>query len=977
MMQVLSSTFCRVMAGSLVLLICLSLPLNTLAQTWDWRQMESVTKQQKSRGVKILDTVRNSVKVRQKALEDEARKDDFFYYGTKSTNPQIRGEVETERQRLLVLVNGWSRAGEKEILAIKTNELNQVMTQSTAVAHYNGLDVIKLTKLYELGKDVIAGTLFELPDSTHPDDTLMYEKLKRRYMNKQMESIKIPKNESTMQAASRGATTGMKGTPVAPIVDALEVVFNDYFDTATDREIEIAEFMAKKNEYRVLLFKRVTLAYLRSLLASGEKLPYCAAEGKTLSFTKIGNRKFPVVGCPDLSLKHLRDYVNAIRTLQSAESDVFMAHARMVITEQQLGVDSASVLPLVGDAIDWYGLAYGLYAHEDFSGHCLTRLDYGIQFMAALLPQVTPTMIDGWLKRFPKGRLARFFTNMSELTEAATYANGRRVVVGVHSGLTDLSGGVVGKISEHNDLIADLAERWGVSRENMENFAGTLRRWVDEVEALEVKAAREAAKKAAKEAEELFMNETFTAAISEMRKLKLIKEMEPEYYETALKEAEETLRKNLLSYQPRNPEDVIRQSGMVPSHAEAIMEYLRRVKAGTAPDLDPEEIGLIYRAVNPKAAELMEQFGVHTKGMDIKGKSADWGAHEGFVPVDQNFSKLGNPNKRVSGNLSAEDAAKVREFHEKVEKFLKEKGDEAHLFKVELKLEGKPVKVVRDVKSGQEITVFYDPNTKTYLDKDLNPINRSSIDTTNERAMEVLAYPDKNGVPRPLTADYDLLAFGFTKDLEAPSFNPNTGFIGSKEKTVVAGSNQVVNELTPYDGNVSHHGAEYYNPYTPGAMEEDEFTLAFDLDMGYVGIKRCDRPCMIQWCKTTGHCTRYGFPKIPICNMKSPRAPCIAVDNNRLLKDYMHYQRIKKQAGYFPNKNWGWGEYNPLGGWSMVEFMEEEVTPGAIVKLGERLLTQSKNRLKRKAADFLGNAFEYASECPHGKRASDFIEESN
>jgi hypothetical protein len=936
-----------------VLFLTLIFPVSGFSQNRDFqtfhRTWKEDKKKQQEKSVKILDAVRSSVKFRQKQLEDEAKKEDNFFYSQKVTNPDIAGNVEARRIALLKIVDTWATAGKEAILSLETKDINKVLGEAAAIGYYNGLDVIKLTRLYELGKDVIRGSYFELPDSTHPDDDYSYERIKK----------------DAVEGAIDASIPGVLGT-----------YFSGMFTAAEKREIEISEFMAKKQEYRVVLFKKITLAYIRALLASGDALPPCDVKSKKVKLRKVDGRDFPVVGCPDPVIEQLRRYVNAIRDLQSAETDTFMFHAKMVIAEQQLAVDAVNMIPVVGDAIDWYSLAYGLWAHEDFSGHCLSYLDYGFQFMGAVLPVVTPKMLSSWVSRNPEGAVARFLANTSEIVEAMNFVNARRVALGVGAGAAELSGMAIGKASHYNDLLANFAERWGVTRDDMQRFSKQILDWLDNVEELEsdaaIKAAKTAAAKATKEAETVFMTDTFQSAVSDIQKLKKIKEEAPEFFERALKESDETMKLNLLYYQPSDP---VNQAGLVPEHGAAIMDYIKKVRDGLADGMEPEDIALIYRAVNPKSAELIGKFGFHTKGMDIKGKSADWGAHDGFIPVDQNFSKLANPNKRIEGKLPQEDVDKIKAFHEKVKKFLKEKGDDSRLFQVALEIEGRPVKIVKDVNSGREITAFFDPQTRHYLDENEMPLPRGSLDTTDERPLMVLAYPDKNGKPRALTADYDLLAFGFSKDLEAPSYNPNTGFIAPKEKTVVAGTNKAIQDMTSYDGNVSHHGGEYYNPYTPGALEEDQLVLAIDLKHEFLAIKRCDQACMTQWCKTTGFCRKFGFPKVPVCDM-TPVPPCIAVDVNRLLKDYMHNMRMKG-VGLFPNWNWGWGDYNLLGGWTMVSFMEEKVPPTYFQqasKYAQETLEQSAGAIQKRAFSAFLGAAQPALECPDGKRASDYIE---
>ncbi|MDY7575431.1 anthrax toxin-like adenylyl cyclase domain-containing protein [Actimicrobium sp. CCI2.3] len=62
-----------------------------------------------------------------------------------------------------------------------------------------------------------------------------------------------------------------------------------------------------------------------------------------------------------------------------------------------------------------------------------------------------------------------------------------------------------------------------------------------------------------------------------------------------------------------------------------------------------------FRPVNPLATQLLEQ-GYPTKGLTIKGKSADWGPMAGFIPVLQELSKIAGKTKvikKANGEINA------------------------------------------------------------------------------------------------------------------------------------------------------------------------------------------------------------------------------------------------------------------------------------------------------------------------------------
>ncbi len=77
-------------------------------------------------------------------------------------------------------------------------------------------------------------------------------------------------------------------------------------------------------------------------------------------------------------------------------------------------------------------------------------------------------------------------------------------------------------------------------------------------------------------------------------------------------------------------------SGLVFSHADAIQEVTMR-----------EKVIIITRPVNPDSTPLIRS-GEATKGMNVKGKSSNWGPQKGYIPADQTYSKLwGKPVKEI------------------------------------------------------------------------------------------------------------------------------------------------------------------------------------------------------------------------------------------------------------------------------------------------------------------------------------------
>lgn len=264
-------------------------------------------------------------------------------------------------------------------------------------------------------------------------------------------------------------------------------------------------------------------------------------------------------------------------------------------------------------------------------------------------------------------------------------------------------------------------------------------------------------------------------------------------------------------------------SGMVPSHAYAFAEV--------AAD---NNVVVLARPVNPDATTLILQ-NAATKGMNLKGKSSNWGPQKGYIPVNQKYSKLWD----LYGDNTTERDKQIGKFSEKTTK----------------QLENSPDQVVKRL-----LTISYsgcqEPNYKVFYDKQVSDAKQSiylvaeedsgysvskwqengnpdcpkeaaqsMTDVSHLDSMHVMANPDPNlanedGNPRFYTADYDLLAIGFyDRALEnyqddpyyvetLTNFDPEKGFITPKQLELLDDLNEAVKETGYEGGNVSHHGPE-------------------------------------------------------------------------------------------------------------------------------------------------------------------------
>jgi hypothetical protein len=270
-------------------------------------------------------------------------------------------------------------------------------------------------------------------------------------------------------------------------------------------------------------------------------------------------------------------------------------------------------------------------------------------------------------------------------------------------------------------------------------------------------------------------------------------------------------------------------SGMVPDHA---MAWARVA--------DSANVIILNRPVNPDATPLIYE-NASTKGMNLKGKSSDWGPQKGLIPVNQRFSKL------WSLYSEPELSTIVKKFNEKVESLFSSGSNEVFKRQLEKSYSCPELNASRNFKAwitpeGSDATaeirfsavdnsdIIYEWSADK-KDNDcplmpcVNYCNSSELDT-----FFVLANPDSaiaannNGIAPVYTADYDLLAMGFfdaalfnnpNYAYERPSYIPpevffdcDKGIMFPNQVELLDVLNRSVKELGYKGGNVAHHGPE-------------------------------------------------------------------------------------------------------------------------------------------------------------------------
>lgn len=266
-------------------------------------------------------------------------------------------------------------------------------------------------------------------------------------------------------------------------------------------------------------------------------------------------------------------------------------------------------------------------------------------------------------------------------------------------------------------------------------------------------------------------------------------------------------------------DEAIARSGIVPSHARNFATLMKSRK----------DVVVLFRPVNKDATALIER-GAATKGMPIKGKSANWGPQKGYLPAEQRYSKLWRSKK-----TPAERDQDIKDYNEKVKQsvdvdkvaelrdlFIEfgEPGQggpryDVFCLKTEHRGENAETEVFLRDQAGQ----FFDWRTDgSDFSYDKTPSKPVAVDPGRIDPFVVLADPVSK---RFFTADYDLLAVGFHPSRGPPSDlpaepDPETGFINEEQKQLLVELNAAAKAAGYDGGNICHHGPENQYPASPG-----------------------------------------------------------------------------------------------------------------------------------------------------------------
>ena len=776
------------------------------------------------------------------------------YFRDPEVSQRVVADVEGARRRLQKEVEFWARGSSN---FAEVDELNKAVAEAIVIAEISGLDVAQLTTIHNATKEVIRDAEFEIVG-------------------------RPPPNEDTDW-----------GT-----------YFKGLFRYALGMERQIEAYRAKLMEYRLGLYKKTTVAYIRALISTYDEPPACGLDVGAIGKTEVDGIAVGALGCPDPVIDNLRAYGDAIRTIQSADVDVALSQVEQLVKQQQLVADVLMIVPLVGEAIDFYQVTSG----ETLAGRTLSVGERAFISIFVTIPLVGPRAAP-YVKKYLGQAIRRSPRVAIYLYEFTMVLQGH--MRSVEDMLAGAGGIAPARVSNW------VAREWGTTLDGLRKMQEHLAIYYLPSGEMSMSLSRELAERSlggrARVLATIQQRNLMNKALRDVATDRIwMLDAPPEILRRAREASDELMSRILLRSMPASQTEIIARSGIVDSHALALLEVASR----------RNEL-LLMRPVNPHAGTLMETLGAGTKNMGIKSKSASRGVIAGALPVDQSLNKVGSElddlyQRKLAGTLAPDEAAnfsrRVQELEEglaKGEKAVAKCLDDpncakAATFKVKLAGEERvvmsvKVDVVVDGKTVQK-TVMVIPDGNRLLD----PSTGKVLDITPvsaPRPVRVLVDPRTGKI---LTADYDVLNFGQKGRHSSPTFNKNTGFITESQQRTIREANEAVRRRGYKGGDVIHHGAEQNFLLSPGV---DYPITAIDGGARRIfQIDACDANCMARWCEVAKACN-----PVDLCS-RLRKPGCIAIDKDRLLKDYFHSRRLKSY-NLDPNPVWNWGNYNGEGGW--------------------------------------------------------------
>ncbi|PHQ92807.1 MAG: hypothetical protein COB42_00265 [Sulfurimonas sp.] len=497
----------------------------------------------------------------------------------------------------------------------------------------------------------------------------------------------------------------------------------------------------------------------------------------TLQFIKAISQK-----SAQKSYEEFKKYVDALRTIQSADADALIAQAEKLQAEQELIAELSSGLPVVGDAIDIVALATG----KDLTGRELSSFEAGL----TLVSLVAPDLIIQAIKRNPA--------------------------------IAESLGKLMAAVS-------------GAPKKTITKLSKTRKEALQYLDELSKKTPSE---------EVLKWRDFYYQKIREANKLaSLDKAARDKLIKISQEKLEKTLRRD-------NP----------------LGDTMGDKIADVANDLD--EV-IVTRPTSPDLADRLAE-GAYTKGMNVKGKSADSGIASGYVPAKQKFSKMTDPEEIAKFQRKVDESLQTTDVIVDGKKYTitPQMVGKKQLVVTRGGMELKGVEIFKKG-STESIAVFKSADGRL-LDENLVEISEDLLkkyDVDKAIPFEILTDMKGNG----LAADIDLAMVGSKKGNKILQNDGLMGNIDANEMGTVAAINKGLKSDAYPDRNLVHHGGE--NSF----MNKDSVP---DFPMvGYV-----------------------------------PNGAKSVIQNVEEFKEFVHLQKLK---GYTidPNPYWGWGEWDPLHGY--------------------------------------------------------------
>ncbi|QWI73226.1 hypothetical protein ER45_029090 (plasmid) [Bacillus mycoides] len=240
--------------------------------------------------------------------------------------------------------------------------------------------------------------------------------------------------------------------------------------------------------------------------------------------------------------------------------------------------------------------------------------------------------------------------------------------------------------------------------------------------------------------------------------------------EATLLSSEEMKKEHATILEGMNVEEgntAIKNSGLVPEHVETFKEVAKNTHTY-----------IFFRPVNKLSTELIKQ-GAATKGMNVHGKSSDWGPMAGFIPYDADLSKVhgysnkvdigNNENKHsIEENKGVITKVSLELSPERINELVKEKVME-NPFTENIKegVEGNEHWREISLPTGSKGVNKYE--FRMYSKEQINNSSNNKLEiryrqagsTDTFKPLEVMAKVI-DGISKPLTADYDMYALAPT-----------------------------------------------------------------------------------------------------------------------------------------------------------------------------------------------------------------------